>query len=74
VLARQVERALGLAPQLVTISIGPNDITTHVSVADHEHNVVEIFDRRVRPLDGADVGRHRALAGTTLNTPTAASV
>lgn len=48
VLARQLERAVGLAPQLVTISIGPNDITTHVPVADYERNVAEIFDRLAR--------------------------
>jgi len=48
VLARQLERAVGLAPQLVTISIGPNDITTHVPVADYERNVGEILDRLTR--------------------------
>jgi len=48
VLARQLERAVALAPQLVTLSIGPNDITTHVPPADYERNVAAIFDRLTR--------------------------
>jgi acyl-CoA thioesterase-1 len=48
VVARQLERAVALAPQLVTLSIGPNDITTHVPPADYERNVAAIFDRLTR--------------------------
>src|SRR5262249_33590827 len=39
VLRRQVERAIELRPHLVTLSIGPNDITTQVGVAEYERNV-----------------------------------
>ena len=45
--ARQLERAVALAPQLVTLSIGPNDITTQVPVAEYERNVASILDRLV---------------------------
>jgi acyl-CoA thioesterase I len=48
VLERQLERAVALAPQLVTLSIGPNDITTHVPVARYEHNVAAILARLTR--------------------------
>lgn len=45
VLRRQLERAIGLSPHLVTLSIGPNDITTRVGVAEYEHNVDAILGR-----------------------------
>ena len=45
VVADQLERAVKLDPQLVTISIGPNDITTRVPVAEYERNVDAIFAR-----------------------------
>ena len=48
VLERQLERAVARAPQLVTLSIGPNDITTHVPVARYERNVAAIFARLTR--------------------------
>ena len=48
VLERQLERAVALVPQLVTLSIGPNDITTHVPVADYERNVAAILARLTR--------------------------
>ncbi|HEU5195041.1 MAG TPA: SGNH/GDSL hydrolase family protein [Methylomirabilota bacterium] len=47
VLARQLERAVALGPQLVTLSVGPNDITTHVPLAQYERNVTTILDRLV---------------------------
>lgn len=45
VLRRQLERAIGLRPQLVTLSIGPNDITTRVPVAEYERNLDAILGR-----------------------------
>ena len=45
VLERQLARAVALAPQLVTLSIGPNDITTHVPLARYERNVAAILAR-----------------------------
>jgi lysophospholipase L1-like esterase len=45
VLDGQRDRALLLRPQLVTLSIGPNDITGRVPVQDYEHNVGRIFQR-----------------------------
>jgi lysophospholipase L1-like esterase len=48
VLAHQVERALELRPDLVTLSVGPNDITTGVPVAEYERNVDRILKRLTR--------------------------
>jgi acyl-CoA thioesterase I len=45
VLADQLPRALALAPDLVTVSIGPNDITAHVGVDPYERNLARIFTR-----------------------------
>ena len=45
VVADQLERAVLLRPQLVTVSIGPNDITGHVPVKDYERNVQTMFRR-----------------------------
>jgi acyl-CoA thioesterase I len=45
VVADQLDRAVKLGPDLVTISIGPNDITTRVPVAEYERNVDAIFGR-----------------------------
>ena len=45
VLRRQVERAIELRPHLVTLSIGPNDITTQVGVAEYERNIDTILGR-----------------------------
>jgi lysophospholipase L1-like esterase len=45
VVAGQLERAVLLRPQLVTLSIGPNDITGHVPVAEYERNVDAILAR-----------------------------
>jgi len=45
VLLRQLDRAIGLRPHLVTLSIGPNDITTRVPVATYERNLETILGR-----------------------------
>jgi lysophospholipase L1-like esterase len=45
VAADQLERAVLLRPQLVTLSIGPNDITGHVPVREYERHVDTIFRR-----------------------------
>jgi lysophospholipase L1-like esterase len=45
VITGQLERALLLRPHLVTLSIGPNDITGRVPVQDYERNVDRIFRR-----------------------------
>jgi acyl-CoA thioesterase I len=45
VVADQLERAVLLRPQLVTLSIGPNDITGHVPVREYERHVDTIFRR-----------------------------
>jgi lysophospholipase L1-like esterase len=50
----QLERATLLRPQLVTLSIGPNDITGHVPVAEYERHVETIF-RRLTAETGAVV-------------------
>jgi lysophospholipase L1-like esterase len=48
VIADQLERAVLLRPRLVTLSIGPNDLTAHVPVAEYERNVDTIFRRLAR--------------------------
>jgi acyl-CoA thioesterase I len=45
--AGQLQRAVQLRPHLVTLSIGPNDITGQVSVAEYERNVDTIFRRLI---------------------------
>jgi acyl-CoA thioesterase-1 len=45
VVADQLERAILLQPHLVTLSIGPNDITGRVAVQDYARNVDTIFRR-----------------------------
>ena len=45
VLARQLDRAIALTPDLVTLSVGPNDITERVPLADYTRNVETIFRR-----------------------------
>jgi lysophospholipase L1-like esterase len=42
---RQLDRAIALRPDLVTLAIGPNDITTRVSVEEYEKNVDAILGR-----------------------------
>lgn len=43
VLAAQVRRAVDSVPDLVTLSVGPNDITTGVPIAKFERNVDQIL-------------------------------
>lgn len=43
VLARQLDRAVALDPDLVTLSVGPNDITERVPLADYTRNVDAIL-------------------------------
>src|SRR5262249_56010660 len=45
VLAGQLDPAIELKPDLVTLSIGPNDITQGVPVESYEHNVEAILRR-----------------------------
>ena len=45
VLRRQLARAIELRPHLVTLSIGPNDITTRVPAAAYERNLDSILGR-----------------------------
>ncbi len=45
VLRRQLDRAIALHPHLVTLSIGPNDITTRVPVDAYERNLDSILGR-----------------------------
>ena len=48
VISGQLERAVLLRPHLVTLSIGPNDITARVPVPDYERHVDTIFRRLTR--------------------------
>jgi len=41
----QLDRAILLRPQLVTVSVGPNDVTEHVPVAEYERNMDTILRR-----------------------------
>lgn len=43
--ARQLDRAIALAPHLVTLAIGPNDITTQVPLAAYAQNLETILGR-----------------------------
>lgn len=48
VLARQLDRAIERRPHLVTLSVGPNDITTGVRVETYEKNLETILGRLAR--------------------------
>jgi lysophospholipase L1-like esterase len=48
VLAKQLPRAVRLAPDLVTLSIGPNDITGGVGVEDYERRIDRILGTLAR--------------------------
>ena len=48
VIASQLERAVLLRPHLVTLSIGPNDLTGRVPVPEYERNVETILARLER--------------------------
>jgi len=45
VLRRQLDRAIEQRPNLITLSIGPNDITTRVPVEVYEKNLATILSR-----------------------------
>jgi acyl-CoA thioesterase I len=45
VIKRQLDRAIAIGPALVTLSIGPNDITRGVPVARYEQNLDAILGR-----------------------------
>jgi lysophospholipase L1-like esterase len=45
VLGHQLEQAVGLGPHLVTVSVGPNDITGRVAVETYDRNVSAILAR-----------------------------
>jgi len=45
VLARQLDRAVALQPELVTLSVGPNDITGQVVLGDYARNMRTILGR-----------------------------
>jgi acyl-CoA thioesterase I len=45
VVSHQLDRAILMRPNLVTLSVGPNDITGHVPESEYEANVGTIFRR-----------------------------
>ena len=47
-LERQLPRAVAIAPDLVTLSVGPNDVTSGVSADDYARNVDRILERLTR--------------------------
>jgi lysophospholipase L1-like esterase len=55
VLAGQLARAVTLGPQLVTLSIGPNDITQAVPPATYERNLDGILARLTRETEAVVV-------------------
>jgi lysophospholipase L1-like esterase len=55
VLAGQLARAVGLGPQLVTLSIGPNDITRAVPPSAYERNLDAILARLTRETEAVVV-------------------
>jgi lysophospholipase L1-like esterase len=48
VIAGQLQRAIELSPHLITLSIGPNDVTGRVTVQQYERNLDTIFGRLTR--------------------------
>lgn len=46
--ARQLDRAIELRPDLVTLAIGPNDITTEIPLTAYEQNLEAILGRLSR--------------------------
>jgi lysophospholipase L1-like esterase len=55
VVARQLDRAVQLKPQLVTLSIGPNDITSRVPAKTYAANMDTILGRLARETDAVVV-------------------
>ena len=48
VLERQLPRAVAITPDLVTLSVGPNDVTSGVTADDYARNVDRILERLTR--------------------------
>jgi lysophospholipase L1-like esterase len=55
VVAAQVDRAVALRPQLVTLSVGPNDITSGVPVRMYAQNLETILGRLVAETEAVIV-------------------
>ena len=55
VLRRQLDRAVELKPQLLTLSVGPNDITSRVPVAQYAENMDAILGRLAADTDAVIV-------------------
>ena len=55
VVERQLARAVAARPQLVTLSIGPNDIEGGMKAERYEYNVTKILTRLTRETDAAVV-------------------
>jgi lysophospholipase L1-like esterase len=52
---RQLEHAVTLKPQLLTVSVGPNDITSRISVKTYGENMEAILGRLARETDAVVV-------------------
>ncbi|KRT65339.1 MAG: GDSL-like protein lipase/acylhydrolase [Candidatus Rokubacteria bacterium CSP1-6] len=52
VVERQLQRAVALRPDLVTLSIGPNDITRGRNVGEYERDIETIFRTLLRETTG----------------------
>lgn len=55
VINRQLDRAVGLKPQLLTLSVGPNDITSRVGVKTYAENMDTILGRLAQETDAVIV-------------------
>ena len=55
VVNRQLARAVELKPQLLTLSVGPNDITSRVSVKTYAENMDTILGRLAKETDAVIV-------------------
>ena len=55
VIARQLDRAVALKPQLLTLSVGPNDITSRVAVKTYADNMHTILGRLAKETDAVIV-------------------
>lgn len=55
VIERQLDRAIELRPQLLTVSVGPNDITSRVPAARYAENMEKILGRLARETDAVIV-------------------
>lgn len=62
VLAKQLDRAIALQPALVTLSIGPNDITRGVPVGRYESNLDVVLGT------GCSARRPRSWSSTSCRT------